>query len=223
MNQLSQSSNSSSSSSSSPFIQLVNVHRLTLQVALSESDIGKVKVGQAATITINALTDSQEVAATVTDVAVLPSSSSSSGGAVSYPVTLTLDQSTTGIRTGMSASADIVTAETNGLSVPNQALRGSTVTVDRNGKHTTVTVQTGLVGTSSTQIVSGLEEGDKVVVTSTSAAAGATSSGTGSQLQNAQRQRTGVGGGGLGGAGGGGLGGGAGGGGAFRGGPAGGP
>ena len=218
MSQLAQSS-SSSSSSSSPFIELVNVHRLTLQVALSESDIGKVKVGQPATVTINALSDGEEVAATVTDVAVLPSSDSS-GSAVSYPVTLTLDQSTTGIRTGMSASADIVTAETNGLSVPNQALRGSTVTVDNNGTHSTQTVQTGLVGDSSTQIVSGLEEGDKVVVTSTSAAAGANSSGLNSQLQSAIRQRSGLGGGSLGGGGTGGLGGG---GGAFRGGPPGGP
>jgi hypothetical protein len=195
------------------------VHRLTLQVALSESDIGKVKVGQPATITINALSDGEEVAATVTEVAVLPASDSS-GSAVSYPVTLTLDQSTTGIRTGMSASADIVTSETNGLSVPNQALRGSTVTVDDNGKHSSETVQTGLVGDSSTQIVSGLEEGEKVVVTSTSAAAGASSSGTGSQLQSATRQRSGLGGGSLGGGTSGGLGTG---GGTFRGGPPGGP
>ena len=49
-----------------------------------------------------------------------------------------------------------------GLSVPSQALRGSTVTVERDGKRTTQRVQTGVVGDSTTQVVSGLNAGDKV-------------------------------------------------------------
>ena len=52
--------------------------------------------------------------------------------------------------------------------VPSQALRGSTVTVERGGARSTQRVQTGVVGDSMTQVVSGLEEGDTVVVTSTS-------------------------------------------------------
>ena len=63
----------------------------------------------------------------------------------------------------MSATADIVVARVSGLSVPSQALRGSSVTVERDGKRTTQRVQTGIVGDSATQVVSGLDAGDKVI------------------------------------------------------------
>jgi hypothetical protein len=144
-----------------------------LQVGLSESDIGKVKVGQAATITVNAASGEQ-VAGKVESIGVLASSSSTgTTSAVSYPVTIVLTQTTSGLRTGMSASADIVTAQASGVVVPNQALQGSTVTVVRNGKRSTQRVVAGIAGDSSTQILSGLSAGDQVVVTSPSAAAGA--------------------------------------------------
>jgi hypothetical protein len=192
---------------------LAQLSRLKMQVSLSESDIGKVKVGQPATVTINAASG-EEVGAHVTSIGVLPSSSSSSGstagsssGAVSYPVVVTLDQSTSGVRTGMSATADVVTSQASGIVVPSQALRGSNVTVVRGGQRTTQRVQTGVVGDSTTQVVSGLNVGDQVVITSTSAIAGAAASGTG------QTGAGGLGGAGrFGGAGGGGFGGGAGGG-----------
>jgi multidrug efflux pump subunit AcrA (membrane-fusion protein) len=199
--------NASSSSGSSAFIVLAQLSRLKLEVGLSESDIGKVEVGQSATVTINAASG-EDVAGTVTEVGVLASESSSgqTSSAVSYPVTITLDQSTDGVKAGMSATADIVVARASGISVPSQALRGSTVTVERNGKRSTVRVQTGVVGDSSTQVLSGLEAGDKVIVTSTSALSGRTASGQ-------SQQQTGR----LGGAGGfGGAGGGFGGGGGFR-------
>jgi multidrug efflux pump subunit AcrA (membrane-fusion protein) len=167
------------SADSSAFVVLANLHRLTLPVSLSESDIGKVHKGQSATVTINAASG-EKVAAHVTSVGILSSSSSDSGatgatgssGAVSYPVTLTLDQSTQGIKAGMSATADIVVAQASGLMVPTQALSGSTVTVERKGARSTQRVETGVVGDSVTQVVSGLQAGDKVVVTSTTAALG---------------------------------------------------
>jgi multidrug efflux pump subunit AcrA (membrane-fusion protein) len=195
-----------SSSSSSAFIVLAQLSRLKIQVGLSESDIGKVEVGQSATVTINAASG-EDVAGHVTDVGVLASDASSgsgassSSGAVSYPVTITLDQSTDGIKAGMSATADIVVARVSGISVPSQALRGSSVTVERGGKRSTVRVQTGVVGDSATQVISGLNAGDKVIVTSTSAASGRTASGTGTQQQTGRFGAGGLGGGGLGGGG----------------------
>jgi hypothetical protein len=111
----------------------------------------------------------------------------------------------------MSATADIVTSEVTGIAVPSQALSGSTVTVEANGKQTTRQVQTGVVGDSTTQIISGLQVGDTVVIRSTTAAAGASGSGA-NQINNALRNRVGgaagFGGGGFGGAGFGGGGGG---------------
>jgi RND family efflux transporter MFP subunit len=191
---------SSSASDSSAFVVLANLHRLKLQVALSESDIGKVRKGQSATVTINAASG-EKVAAHVTSVGILASSSTSdttgSSGAVSYPVTVTLDQSTQGIKAGMSATADIVVSQASGLMVPSQALRGSTVTVERGGQLSTQRVETGVVGDSVTQVVSGLQAGDKVVVTSATATIG----------QVAQRAGQNAAPGGLGGFGGGGAGG----------------
>jgi hypothetical protein len=182
-----------------------------MDVSLSESDIGSVKVGQAATVTVNAASG-QEFAAKVTHIGVLSSSSggSSSSSAVSYPVTLTLDQTGKGLKAGMSATADIVTDEVTGIAIPSQALSGSTVTVEgKDGSQTTQRVQTGVVGDSTTQIVSGLNVGDKVVVRSAGAGAGAggaAASGS-NQINNALRNRLGGGsglGGGFGGGGGGG-------------------
>jgi hypothetical protein len=126
-------------------------------------------------VTINAASG-EKVAAHVTSVGVLASSSSSGSGAVSYPVEVTLDQTTQGVKAGMSATADIVVGRASGLLVPSQALRGNTVTVVRDGKRSTQQVQTGVVGDSDTQILAGLKAGDQVVVTSTAATLGAAAS-----------------------------------------------
>jgi multidrug efflux pump subunit AcrA (membrane-fusion protein) len=209
------SSDSSSASGSSSLLTLAQVSRFKMEVSLSESDIGAVKVGQPATVTVNAASGEQ-FAARVADIGVLSSSSSSgsSSSAVSYPVTLSLDQTGKSLKAGMSATADIVTAQVTGLAVPSQALTGSSVTVEADdGTQTTQRVQTGVVGDSTTQVVSGLKVGDKVVVRSAAAALGSALGGS-DQLNSAIRSRLGSGGlgGGLGG--GGGF---AGGGGAFRG------
>jgi membrane fusion protein, macrolide-specific efflux system len=194
------SSSSSSSSGSSGFVTLAQISRYKMDVSLSESDIGSVKVGQPATVTVNAASGEQ-FAARVTHIGVLSSSSGgSSTSAVSYPVTLTLDQTSKALKAGMSATADIVTDQVTGIAVPNQALSGSTVTVEgKDGSRTTQRVQTGVAGDSTTQIVSGLQAGDKVVVRSAAATAGAAASAGTNQINNALRNRFGGGGGGLGG------------------------
>jgi multidrug efflux pump subunit AcrA (membrane-fusion protein) len=182
----------SSSSSSSGFITLAQLSRMHLEVSLSESDINSVKVGQQATVTINAASGEQ-VAGKVMDIGVLSSSSSSTGtsSAVSYPVTIALTQTTKGLRAGMSATAEIVTGQAAGVVVPTQALQGSLVTVVKDGKRTTQGVTVGVAGDSTTQIVSGLSVGQQVIVTSTSAAAGASASGSGASGAGGLTGRTG--------------------------------
>jgi multidrug efflux pump subunit AcrA (membrane-fusion protein) len=178
---------------------LVQLGRYDLEVSLSESDIGKVSNRQPATVTVSAT--GEELAAEVIDVGVLSSSSSSDTGttggatssssstAVAYPVTLRLTQTSKGLKPGMTASADIVTAQSTGLTVPTQALRGSTLTLSSGA---TARVQTGVKGDSTTEIVSGVKAGDKVVVTSTSAAAGANATGTGSSAQQQSQGQSGL-------------------------------
>ena len=149
---------------------------MTMTVAFSESDISKIKVGQPATITLEALSG-VELAAHVSSISVLGTSSS---GVVSYNATLTLDQRDSRVKPGMSASAAVITGQASGVNLPNSAVT-STGSVGRvnllqNGKAVQTTVVVGLVGDSRTQIVSGLKAGDQVQVTTTLPALGSGSS-----------------------------------------------
>ncbi len=154
------SSAGSSGSSSSAFAVLSDLSRMQLVVALSESEIGNVKPGQIATVTVEALNGSK-LAAHVSEVALL---SSTSSGAVSYDVTFQLDQMTTGVRLGMSATAEVVVKQAEGVNVPTSAIAADTVTVERSGKQVRQRVVTGLAGNTSTIVLSGLNAGETVVL-----------------------------------------------------------
>ncbi|MFD7336063.1 efflux RND transporter periplasmic adaptor subunit [Streptomyces violascens] len=179
----SNSASSSSSSALSGFVVLTNPSGMQVTANFSEADALKVKPGQAATVTLNAEADTV-LNAKVLSVSSLPvSSGSGSGGgagnsgagsAVQYAATLTITSPTTNLRTGLSASIQVVTGEASGaLSVPTAAVTGTganrTMTVvkaDGTAERTPVTV--GLEGDSSDQILSGLSEGEKVQLASVS-------------------------------------------------------
>jgi multidrug efflux pump subunit AcrA (membrane-fusion protein) len=160
-------SSSTSGGSTSPFAEIVNTHTMTMTVALSESDVSKVKVGQPATVTPNALTG-VEFGAHVSAISTVGTTSS---GVVSYSATLTLDQTSSQVKPGMSASASIIVAQEQGVNVPNAAVTGTgsiaTVTLDKSGKKTQKQVAVGLRGNTRTQIASGLSAGDQLAVTTT--------------------------------------------------------
>jgi membrane fusion protein, macrolide-specific efflux system len=203
------SSSSSSESASSPFAEIVNSGKMTMTVAFSESDVDKLKVGQAATVTPEALSG-VELGAHVTAISPVGTTSSS---VVSYNATLTLDQTDSSVKPGMSAAAAVIVGQAQGITVPNAALSGSgslaTVTVQRNGKQTQQQVVAGLKGASRTQIISGLSAGEQVVVKTTlpplgSATTGSTSGSSGTLGGTGARPGGFAGAGGAGGAGGGG-------------------
>jgi len=95
------SSSSPSGTASSSFAEIVNSSKLTMTVAFSESDVDKLKVGQAATVTPEALSG-VELGAHVSAISPVGTTSSS---VVSYNATLTLDQTDSSVKPGMSASA----------------------------------------------------------------------------------------------------------------------
>ena len=107
----------------------------------------------------------------VTSVGLVPDSDS--GSAVTYPVTITLDEGARRARAGMTAGVRIVTANASGVVVPSQALSGPTVTLVKDGTRTVARVSLGLAGDERTVVESGLSAGDQVVETSASAMAGA--------------------------------------------------
>ncbi len=137
---------------------------------LSESEIGNVHEGQIATVTIEAL--NRKVAAHVSNVGQVPTSSS---GAVSYDVTFQLDQGAEGLKVGMSATAEVVVHQAEGVNVPTSAIKADTVTIVKDGKHVTQRVTTGLAGNSSTIVLSGLNAGEEVLLPSVSTSGSSTS------------------------------------------------
>ena len=142
---------------------MADVNQLHITADVSETDIDSIKTGLDATITLNAL-PSTPLGATV--AAVSPTSTLVSN-VVEYAVTLSLTGTApSGVRPGQSASILITTGEaTNALYVPSSAVSttggSSFVTVITNGKDVPTKVTTGVVGTTDTQISSGLSQGQE--------------------------------------------------------------
>jgi len=98
-------------------------------------------------------------------------------GVVNYAVQIQVDPAqAAGIRPGMTATASIVVAQRDDvLVVPNRALRtqgrNRTVEVmDAEGKSATRQVQTGLANDQLTEVLNGLQPGDRVVIPTTGTA-----------------------------------------------------
>ncbi|MEV0991498.1 biotin/lipoyl-binding protein [Streptomyces sp. NPDC049949] len=175
------SSGAASSSALSGFVVLTNPSGMQVTANFSEADALKLKPGQPATVTLNAMSG-KVLNAQVLSVSSLPTGSGSSSGggnsgggsAVQYAATLTITSPTDDLRSGLSASIQVVVGEASGaLSVPTAAVSGTganrTVTVvkaDGTAVRTPVTV--GLEGDSADQILSGLAEGEQVQLTAVS-------------------------------------------------------
>ena len=94
--------------------------QMELQVDVDEADIGLVAVGNPATFTVDAY-DDRVFPAEIAEIRFAPETID---GVVTYKAILSIDNAEMLLRPGMTATADIVVAEvTEGLSVPNAALR----------------------------------------------------------------------------------------------------
>ncbi|MFF4240135.1 efflux RND transporter periplasmic adaptor subunit [Actinomadura geliboluensis] len=175
------SSSSSSSSSGSGFIEIADTKHLQIEGNFTEADTTKLKVGQAATISFDALTGTTATGK-ITAIGVSPTTTDN---VVKFPATISLGDVPSGVRLGQTATVEITVAKAEDvLYVPSAAVRTaggqSMVTVVRDGVQSTLTVETGVKGDQGTEIKSGLEEGDQVVVTSSTSGSG-TSGTTGRQ------------------------------------------
>jgi HlyD family secretion protein len=147
-----------------------DLSKLYIDLQVSEVDIPQVKVGQDTTITFDAIVN-KEYHGKVTQVGMVGSVSQ---GVVNYPVIVQLTDGDASILPSMTASVNIVVAESkNVMVVPNKALKLSngqrTVTVLFEGQQISVPVTVGLTGTSTSEVTSDqLRQGDTVVLSSTS-------------------------------------------------------
>jgi multidrug efflux pump subunit AcrA (membrane-fusion protein) len=170
---------SSSSSSSSSFITIESLGRLQVVSGFAEADASKLAVGQPATVTFPALTN-VEVAGKVTAVS---STSTVVSNVVTYNATISLINSPSDVKEGMTANVAVVTqTRARVLELPSSAITTngtvSTVNVLSNGQSTATRIQTGLVGSSSTEILGGLKAGDVVVIPTVNVSAATSSTST---------------------------------------------
>jgi macrolide-specific efflux system membrane fusion protein len=198
-----------SSTSASGFIQLADLTVMQVSASFAEADATRLKVGQTTTVTWAALTG-----ATATGkVATIAPTATTANNVNSYAVILSLDTVPTGVRIGQTVTAKVTVDQAdNVLRLPNAAVRAignrHQVTVETATNATEVRfVEVGVEGDTFTEITSGVEEGDQVVIVTTTTG---TTNGTGGLGGFGGFGGGGVGGGGFvrGGGGGGGAGGG---------------
>lgn len=155
--------------------------QLTAEISLNEVDIAKIKTGQSATLTFDAVSG-LSITGKVGEVDTIGTVSQ---GVVTYNVKIIFDTTDIRVKPGMSVSAAIITdIKADALLVPSSAVKnknggyyvetldsktsnnaqasaGNTITTAAQPKNQSVEI--GLSNDSQTEIISGLSEGDKVV------------------------------------------------------------
>lgn len=147
-----------------------------------ESDLAAMAVGQAASVSIGAI----DAVVPGKVVAIAPTTTgNTTGGVVSYAVTVSLQSPPATVRVGMTADVTItIDSVTNVLTVPAASLRGTAgaytvLILGADGTPTAQPVQVGLVTNTTAEIKSGLTAGQLVVTGVNTAQTGTTNTTTG--------------------------------------------
>lgn len=142
---------------------IINNDTLFIEANIEEADISKLKVGEKARVTFDAV-DGVILTGEVSFISL--TSDTSSNGIVTYLVRVLLTNTGTNqVREGMTASIDFVTAEAPGvLAIPVAAVHniGGKPSVEKMDG-TVVNVATGFTDGKSVEVISGLNEGDVIV------------------------------------------------------------
>ena len=148
-----------------PAISLVDTSEIEMRGFIDEIDIAIVQLGQEANIILDALPD-EEIKGSVAFISPV---GTTLAGVVSYDTTITLENPIAELRDGMSATAEIIIERRDDvLSIPNRYIRGTlenpivVVLVDEQEEEREITL--GLTDGINTEILSGLQEGEEVVL-----------------------------------------------------------
>ena len=154
-------------SGAAPVVVLVDDSRFHLDVSVDEVDVGQVSVGDMVSVTLDAFRGSS-ITGHIESVSPVPTIES---GVVSYPVRIALDATDLSLRAGMTANATITTEQHQGvLVIPNRAVQIDRETgqlfVEKldDGLPKRVEITTGLRNEATSEVISGLEEGDVLVI-----------------------------------------------------------
>jgi HlyD family secretion protein len=148
-------------------VELVDTESLEVVLLVDEIDIGAIQVGQPTVVTLETWPD-RDLSGEVTSIA---PKSTVVEGIVTYEVHLSLDAGDLPILAGMTANADLVTAQRQSvLLVPNRAIiadrEASKYYVNKvQGEEIVKTeIVIGLRDNTYTEVISGLEAGDQVYI-----------------------------------------------------------
>jgi len=173
---------SSSSSSTTAQIVVISTTSWVVDASVGSADLPQLKKGLQAEITPSG--SATKIFGTVKSVGIIASSSSS--GSASFPVTITVTGSPKGLYAGGAATVSIIVKQVeNVLSVQTNAVHtegGKTVVHQmKDGAQVSTPVKVGTTYGPSTQILSGLKAGDKVVGTTFRPGGNRPSGGTGTR------------------------------------------
>ena len=151
--------------STAGFIVLANTGSMALHGTVGEADVVKLKLAQVATITVDAV-GTAKMTGKVTSLD--PVATIASGVPV-YGVDVTIDLPTALVKPGMSGTAQVILASrTNTLTVPNLAVKTQTgrryLTVQKDGQQIDTDVTFGISNDAVTEVLTGVQEGDVVVL-----------------------------------------------------------
>jgi HlyD family secretion protein len=152
-----------------PALTLVNEGQFSIEAEVDEADVGWLRVGQQAWIDLDAFPGRT---LTGSIVAILPSAIVDLG-VVSYQVTIAIEPNDLTLRAGMTANAEIVREQREDvLLVPNRAIWIDAqsgrpyVEQEIEGEPAVTYIEQGLANDEFSEIVSGLREGDRLLVRS---------------------------------------------------------
>lgn len=151
-----------------PALLLVDTSEYYVDLAIDETDVVDIQIGQAVELRLDALPGA-DISGRVSRVALTPTIV---GQLVSFPVRVTLDDTDEPVRIGMSATATIVVDEIpDALILPNRFIRidrdtqQAYATVERAaGLFEEAPIQLGLRNETESQITEGLADGQRVVL-----------------------------------------------------------
>lgn len=156
-------SNSSSSSSSPSGIEVISTNSWVVNATVDATSVDLINAGDQAQLTVSGATGT--IYGTISSVAVL---SSSSGGTASYPVTIAVTGSPTGLHDGASVTATLIYKQrSNVLVIPTTALHRNSAGTEYvnkvvNGKIVQTTVETGTSSGFEVEVTKGLSSGDVI-------------------------------------------------------------
>lgn len=151
--------------STAPVVNLIDITKFAVEITVDEVDVAHVAVGQPVAVMVDALGEPALQGAVVR----IAPQATINNGVVSYKVTVEATPDQRVVKSGMTASAQIITAQAkNAIGLPRAAVHlidgVQKVTVVKNGAREVRTVETGVKGDDLVEIKSGIVAGDVIEI-----------------------------------------------------------